>query len=276
MFGYLRLIGGLLCAAAGTTAAAQVTAQQVIDLAGQAEAAVARFERAMADRTPPWPAEVTSALGEVQDRLLVSWAMCLDVSADDIARSAAPPAESIESVALERCAPILRGYRRAVAAGARSQARDLREDQLDELVRSATSQTHARLLTRTRQLAAPPPPRLMSPPLPGLPPPSGSATAPPVRAQLRTPVPQLITSRDYPAAALRAGVEGLVRVRLEISRRGRVARCTIVQSSGSELLDTATCGLLQARARFKPARNARGRTVGDSALAPVRWVIPND
>jgi TonB family protein len=195
--------------------------------------------------------------------------MCVNVSAEDIARSPAPPAESIASVAEERCSPILLGFRRSAAAAARSEGRELGEARLDSLVRSGTAPVQARLLARTRTMAAPPPPRGMSPPAPG-------RRSPSRRAQLATPVGRLITSRDYPAAAIRSDLEGLVRVRLDVSRRGRVTGCTILQTSGSRILDSTTCRLLRERARFTPGRNERGRSVADSVVAPVRWMIPND
>lgn len=54
----------------------------------------------------------------------------------------------------------------------------------------------------------------------------------------------------------------------------RVTACTITESSGSSVLDAATCRLLTARAGFTPARDARGRTVEDTVEAAVRWLIP--
>jgi protein TonB len=77
---------------------------------------------------------------------------------------------------------------------------------------------------------------------------------------------------DYPAAAQVRGEEGDVRARLDVDTRGRVSRCTIVQSSGSESLDDATCRILEERARFAPARDAGGNPVADSVLTPpIVW-----
>ena len=113
---------------------------------------------------------------------------------------------------------------------------------------------------------APPPP----------PPPPIDPSEPVVRARPLAPLASIITADDYPAAALRAEAEGRVRVRLQISRRGRVTGCAVLASSGYSVLDAATCRIFTERARFVPARNARGRSVADTATAGVYWRIPDD
>jgi TonB family protein len=110
-----------------------------------------------------------------------------------------------------------------------------------------------------------PPPPLLLPP---------NSFRPAVRAQWLTPLASLITERDYPGAALRTDAEGMTRVSLRVSRHGRVTACTVTESSGSSVLDAATCRILTARARFRPARDARGRRLADTVGAGVRWVIP--
>ena len=97
------------------------------------------------------------------------------------------------------------------------------------------------------QAAAPLPPPAPPPP----PPPRGKARA---RANLAA----LLSNDDYPVEALRNGVEGVVSFRLQVGADGRVTGCAITQSSGSDLLDSTTCRLLSARARFSPARDRRG------------------
>ncbi len=80
-----------------------------------------------------------------------------------------------------------------------------------------------------------------------------------VRPALPTmPLPQLIRSADYPAAALANREQGIVRFRLNIGANGRVTGCTITRSSGSRWLDSATCQLMVRRARFTPARGRSG------------------
>ncbi|MBV9930892.1 MAG: energy transducer TonB [Alphaproteobacteria bacterium] len=83
----------------------------------------------------------------------------------------------------------------------------------------------------------------------------------------------LISTDDYPLAALRADEQGNVTVRLDIDAAGSVSACTVVQSSGSASLDAATCALLRERARFSPARDRRGRPVPDTYSQTVNWRI---
>ena len=124
------------------------------------------------------------------------------------------------------------------------------------------------------------PPRApLTSPMPPFPPPlplPSNHSQPAVRAQWMTPLATLISEDDYPAAALRTHAQGTVRASLRVSRQGRVTACTITASSGSSVLDAATCRILTARAGFTPARDSRGRTVTDTAAAGVRWVIPVD
>jgi len=82
-----------------------------------------------------------------------------------------------------------------------------------------------------------------------------------------------ISYADYPEDALRANRQGLVQVRLAIDAAGKVAGCTVVQSSGTPSLDAATCDILQSRAAFTPARDAAGRPVPDVYLQKIAWRI---
>jgi len=80
---------------------------------------------------------------------------------------------------------------------------------------------------------------------------------------------------DYPAAAIRAGEQGIVDFRLDIGADGRVAGCAILRSSGSPRLDAGTCRLLRSRARFAPARDAAGAPVPDSFTGRIEWRLPD-
>ncbi|HEX9955368.1 MAG TPA: TonB family protein [Allosphingosinicella sp.] len=97
--------------------------------------------------------------------------------------------------------------------------------------------------------------------------------APAVRAVPRAPVERLVTIEEYPAAALRAGEQGQVRVTLDIAPTGRVTGCRITASSGSARLDSATCRLLYSRARFTPARDAAGNAVPDRFQTGLTWSL---
>ena len=79
--------------------------------------------------------------------------------------------------------------------------------------------------------------------------------------------------RDYPRAARDAGLEGNLTTRYVIDRRGRIAACSIVQSSGYQILDAQTCRLAIARFRFEPARDADGRPVEDIIFEDHGWTM---
>lgn len=102
-------------------------------------------------------------------------------------------------------------------------------------------------------------------------PPAPSRESSPARPL--APLGSLIRPGDYPKGSLRRDEEGIVYYRLRISAKGRVARCTIVQSSGYERLDKATCGLVTERARFVPARGPDQRPVAGGLVGRAIWRI---
>jgi len=83
-----------------------------------------------------------------------------------------------------------------------------------------------------------------------------------------------IVPDDYPPAALRALTAGTTRFRLAIDANGRVAGCTVTQSSGDADLDATTCTLPTRRATFTPARDRKGHALAASYSSAVIWQIP--
>lgn len=129
----------------------------------------------------------------------------------------------------------------------------------------------------------PPPPVLVrkpftvaDPPAPLSPPP---LVPPPPRGNDYPRPPQqiggTIVDDDYPAAAIRANAEGTTTVELSVTASGAVDGCTVVRSAGHYALDDATCDILSQRARFSPARDARGRPVKAIVRRVVRWQLPD-
>jgi TonB family protein len=95
-----------------------------------------------------------------------------------------------------------------------------------------------------------------------------------------TPVPTgnpglWVTTNDYPAFALKEEREGLVGFSLTVGRDGRVISCSITSSSGSPDLDSTACTLITLRARFAPAKDARGKPQIGQYANRVRWQIPS-
>ena len=79
---------------------------------------------------------------------------------------------------------------------------------------------------------------------------------------------------DYPAAAIGSGAEGTVRFTLTVDPNGGVVGCSIVHSSGSSVLDQATCRLMMRRARFTPALDSNGNPVAGTITQDVVWKSP--
>ncbi len=73
--------------------------------------------------------------------------------------------------------------------------------------------------------------------------------------------------------SLRNEEQGKATARLIIDRNGRVSKCTIATTSGSESLDRATCRILSERARFTPARDSNGNPVEDSYTQTIVWQL---
>lgn len=74
----------------------------------------------------------------------------------------------------------------------------------------------------------------------------------------------MLTGRDYPPGAIRAwprNARVFVAVRVQLD--GRATDCKINRSSGNSAIDADTCRLLEAKARFNPARDDQGRPYVD-------------
>jgi len=119
----------------------------------------------------------------------------------------------------------------------------------------------------------PPPPEPAPLPRPSRPPPE--PLPPGLASRARADLSAYLSNDDYPATALRAEEQGVASVALDVGADGRVARCTILGSSGSAALDAATCRIMTARARFVPARNLAGEPVPDRIAARITWTLPD-
>jgi len=115
------------------------------------------------------------------------------------------------------------------------------------------------------------PPPLVGPPGDG-PAPGGGASVPPGRG--RANLSSYFSADDYPAAALRNNQQGRVAFAITVSPEGRVSSCNITQSSGVAALDETTCRILRSRARYTPARDARGVAIAGRDQGTVIWRLP--
>ena len=127
-----------------------------------------------------------------------------------------------------------------------------------------------------------PPPQIQTVTTPNIPP-----VAPPVMAPPR-PVPPpaprqsepkslvgslqgLIQTEDYPPSALDNNEQGTVSVTLTVGPSGRVTGCS--PSGGPSSLQSVTCRLLTARARFSPAQDGSGNPISSTTSARITWRI---
>ena len=95
----------------------------------------------------------------------------------------------------------------------------------------------------------------------------------PLPSRARANIARLFDSDDYPWAALREDQTGIVKFVLLIDETGRVADCTVIETSGVATLDAQACAVLRARAKFEPARGPDGKPAKDAVTARVIWRI---
>jgi TonB family protein len=83
----------------------------------------------------------------------------------------------------------------------------------------------------------------------------------------------IFRAEDYPAAAIYREQTGRVRFAALIDERGRVADCTVIETSGVASLDVQTCSVVKDRARFAPALSHDGKPAKDAAVQTATWRI---
>ncbi|AHE54912.1 hypothetical protein NX02_16160 [Sphingomonas sanxanigenens DSM 19645 = NX02] len=84
-----------------------------------------------------------------------------------------------------------------------------------------------------------------------------------------------INAADLPRKA-RARAAGSVLIHLAVGADGRVTGCSIARSSGDAALDAATCRLATRRFRYRPATDATGRAIADTAGWRQDWWVEAD
>ncbi len=108
-----------------------------------------------------------------------------------------------------------------------------------------------------------------------LPTPSASPSFAAIGARPRNSQSGWITNDDYPRAGITRQLEGTARYRLIVGSNGRVDACEITASTGHQVLDAATCRLIERNARFDAAKDETGRTVVGTFTGQVTWQIPD-
>lgn len=84
----------------------------------------------------------------------------------------------------------------------------------------------------------------------------------------------MISDRFYPKESIQRGEEGEVTVQYPIDEKGGVGECRVAASSGSPLLDEASCAIVRGFT-FKPALAADGAPVASMRQQGFAWRIKN-
>ena len=82
---------------------------------------------------------------------------------------------------------------------------------------------------------------------------------------------KLFSGEDYPAIAIVQGEMGSVAFVLLIDEQGKVADCTVTETSGLASLDAQSCAIVKERAKFKPAIGLDGKPAKSSYFQRITW-----
>ena len=76
----------------------------------------------------------------------------------------------------------------------------------------------------------------------------------------------------YPLQAKRLGIEGFVRLRIQIGADGTVGRVEVAESTGNALLEAAAIEAAR-KSKYQAARTRAGQSVETWLLAPYRFIL---
>ena len=80
-----------------------------------------------------------------------------------------------------------------------------------------------------------------------------------------------VTPDDLPPAYQNMAQTRLAIMRFDINTSGRVESCRILLSTGAAPLDAQSCRVMQARARYRPARDGAGQAVATVRTKHIDW-----
>ena len=84
---------------------------------------------------------------------------------------------------------------------------------------------------------------------------------------------QLFSPEDYPGVAALKGQQGRVSLVIMVDEQGKVADCTVIQTSGVAALDAQSCSVIKLGAKYKPAIALDGKPSKSAAFQTISWKI---
>jgi TonB family protein len=84
---------------------------------------------------------------------------------------------------------------------------------------------------------------------------------------------RLFDPDDYPAISILKDQVGSVAFALLIDEQGKVADCTVTQTSGLAALDAQSCAVVKARGKFKPAVGPDGKPSKSAYFQRITWAL---
>ncbi|GAA4743795.1 hypothetical protein GCM10023264_06260 [Sphingomonas daechungensis] len=81
----------------------------------------------------------------------------------------------------------------------------------------------------------------------------------------------VVSGDDYPLTSQRLNQQGSIRVLILVDETGMPKDCSVLQTSGSALLDSRTCGVIMERATFSPAIDQSGKPAKSSFTQRMSW-----
>ena len=81
----------------------------------------------------------------------------------------------------------------------------------------------------------------------------------------------IFSPKDYPAAAIRNDLSGTTKMVMLIDEFGKVADCTVTQTSGAASIDAQSCAVIRERGKFRPAIGLDGKPAKSAYSESITW-----
>ena len=81
----------------------------------------------------------------------------------------------------------------------------------------------------------------------------------------------IFSPKDYPAAAIRNDLSGTTKMVMLIDEFGKVADCTVTQTSGAASIDAQSCAVIRERGKFRPAIGLDGKPAKSAYSKSITW-----